>query len=116
MRNFLLLPLLIPTLWVLLSASFLFGCNNKRQHVGIVHDYVINNAIKACDNNGGLHHIVQKMDIYADKSNSLVDFNDYPCSEVFYFTCQDQTVFKFKDGIAFCFIPESQIQETIKEI
>lgn len=93
---------------------FLFACQYPKQHIGIVHDYVIHKANEVCSTNDGLHYIVPNMTIYQARSAGWTgDFNDYPCKEVFKIRCQNGALFEVKEDIGFCFIPEDQIMESL---
>jgi hypothetical protein len=94
-------------LFLFLFAVAMSGCaTHTAKRVNIVHDYVLNRATETCTDHGGLHYVV---------TNSSVedDGDSYPCKNTFAFRCQDQTLHKFNDGVAYCFISESQLQETL---
>lgn len=76
--------------------------------VQIIHDYIFTNGQNACADHEGLHYVVQKTTI-----KQVGDNEDYPCSEITKFRCQDGTVHNFDTGIGYCFISESQLQETL---
>ena len=80
----------------------------------MVHDYVIYNANKDCIDHGGLHYIVSINTIEKESSGREEGWKDYPCSEVFKFRCQDQTLLDFDSGIAWCGISEMQFEESLK--
>jgi len=82
--------------------------------VGIIHDYIFENAQKLCESHQGLHYVVVKNTIVSERSQGNIGFPDYPCQEIFYFRCQDQTIIPFENGIGYCFIPESQLKETLE--
>jgi hypothetical protein len=102
----------------LLLLVLLIGCSSYPvKRTAIVHDYIFTNAQKTCANHGGLHYIVVSETIESDSSGRFDDGSkDYPCRSIHGFRCQDQTLFKFNDGVAYCFISESQYEETMQVI
>jgi hypothetical protein len=98
----------------LLLILFLSGCSSYPVHrTGIVHDYIFINATKMCESHGGLHYIVSDSTIFAKSSERYGHGYDYPCEDKFLVRCQDQVLLNFYDGVAWCFISESQLQETL---
>lgn len=86
-----------------------------QQNIGIIHDYIFENANKMCKLHSGLHYIVSVQTIESEYSKPRnVDFKDYPCTQVYKVRCQDQILFEINDGIAWCFIPQAQLRETLK--
>lgn len=95
----------------------LIGCSSYPvKRVGIIHDYVFTNANRACKDHDGLHYIVVSETIEAKSTERYGHSDDYPCSSVHGFRCQDGTLHKFYDGIGYCFISESQLDETMQVI
>lgn len=92
----------------------LTGCLQKETYIGIVHYYIIDNAIKICKNNGGLHYIVAK-EIITAKDGNYGNNGSYPCSDTYKIRCQDDSLHDFDDGAVFCFISRSQIKESLGE-
>lgn len=91
-----------------LSLLILMGCATTEQYIGIVHDYVFTNATKLCKNEGSeLHYIVSDLKLKIDKNKS------YPCQEDFIVRCQNGKDYTMKSEIAYCFIPRSQLLESL---
>lgn len=89
----------------LLVLFLLVGCSTRR--TGIVHDYVISEAIKGCSNNGGLHYIVT--DQHIDTT-----IHTKPGTERIVFRCQDGTTIEYSSGVMYHFISEMQLEETLE--
>jgi hypothetical protein len=80
------------------------------KYTGIVHDYVFENSKKLCANNGGLHYIVSSETIYEKGKRE-----EYPCEDVYRVRCQDGSLKYFYDGVKYCFISKSQLEETLRD-
>jgi hypothetical protein len=93
--------------FLIISLLLLAGCSKTEVYTGIVHDYIFKNAEKICKLHGGVHYIVSNMTIAIDKDRR------FPCDDTTLIRCQDQTLHNFEDGIGYCFIPRSQIKETL---
>lgn len=89
----------------LICFLMLSGCATYR--TGIVHDHMIAQMLKDCDNHGGPHYVVQHVEV-----NTLR--KDKPCSGSYVISCQDGAKIVIDDGVSFCFISESQIEESLK--
>jgi hypothetical protein len=96
---------------------YLASCAYPQKRVGIIHDYIFTMADNTCRLHSGLHYVVSDNTLYSKTSGRDRhddDDDDYPCHEIFYFRCQDGSVTKYDDEIGHCFIPESQLQETLE--
>lgn len=94
---------------------FLAGCSSYPvKRVGIIHEYILYGAQKACEKHDGLHYIVTSETIEAEHSSN--DRHDYPCHGVYGIRCQDDTLFNFDSEVKWCFISESQLSKTMKTI
>lgn len=87
-------------------ALYVYKPPKVRSTVGIVHDYIIKEAIKSCGGEDNFHFIVEV-------SETMLDGDKYPCSGKYIFGCQDGRKITFNDGAAYCFISESQIQDSL---
>lgn len=93
-----------------LAASFcLTGCQYPKKRIGIVHDYMIENAVRLCSLHGGLHYIVTDTSVLASSNH------EYPCTDIYVVRCQDGSAIKQDTGIEWCFISESQIRESLEQ-
>lgn len=92
----------------------LTSCSQKYpiSRLGTVHDYVIDQARLDCKNNSGLHYIISNKEIYKDEEGR----DRKPCSDNYIFRCQDGTDIKYNSGIAYCFISEMQMKESLGEV
>ncbi len=96
-----------------LLLMLLGGCSTYPQtRVGIIHEYIFREAEDVCSGNAGLHYIVSINKIEAKSSKDGRE--DYPCSGEFRVRCQDQTL-KIIDDSGYCFISESQLEETLRK-
>ncbi len=77
----------------------------------MVHDYVINNAIKSCSSHEGLHYIVSMRTVLGKESKNYT--KDYPCMDLYKFRCQDNTLIEFNSGVTHCFIDQMQLDESL---
>lgn len=94
----------------LLLTMFLVGCSSYPKHnVGIVHDYVFENAKKLCANNGGVHYIVSNRILFEKGERET-----YPCTDTYKIRCQDQVLLDFDSEVKYCFISKSQLDETLQ--
>lgn len=73
----------------------------------IVHDYIFDNATKACVRHDGLHYVVTDTQIFESGPSG-----EYPCEQTMKFRCQDGKLITFNNGVKACFISESQIRES----
>ena len=95
-----------------LALLFLVGCTSTHVKIddGIVHDYVFTHATLYCNDHGGMHYIVTRRILFEND-----DRDRYPCNVTYKIRCQDGTVIDFEDGVAYCFISESQLKETLEK-
>lgn len=77
----------------------------------ITHDYVLNNAYKACKNHQGFHYIVTKTKWLKNDKN-----NRYPCERKYIVSCQDSYKEVINSEVSYCFISKMQIDESLKEL
>ncbi len=98
---------------ILLSLFALAGCQYPQKRIGIIHDYMFQNALQLCEAHGGLHYIVTDTTITA-KSSERHGSDDYPCEDPYLVRCQDQTLIKQDTGAAWCFISERQVRESLE--
>jgi hypothetical protein len=90
------------------AGLFLSGCSKYPvQNVAIVHDYIVVEGERECSNHSGLHYVVSITTIYGNG-------DDYPCSDLFRFRCQDGTLIPFNSGATHCFISQGQLDDTLK--
>ena len=73
------------------------------------------NATNLCEQYAGFHYMVHITDIAAEQSDGYEGGKDYPCIEQTKIRCQDGTLLNFDTGIGFCFIGQSQLEETLNE-
>lgn len=85
------------------------GYTSKRR--GIIHDYIIRNSIEACENEEGLHYIVDNSIIF----NQFFG-DDYPCSSKYIARCQSGKDINIDSHTGYCFIGEAQLNESIEVI
>lgn len=110
---------LIRTLGFCVLTLLLHGCSLApfyrfpAMHVGMVHDYIYEAARQECAQHLGLHYIVSLQTIEMQNSGHS-DFDDYPCTNTYRFRCQDGALLTYNDGMRYCYIPQEQLQETLK--
>lgn len=93
---------------LLLLCLLMIGCSTSEKYTGIVHDYIFQNALKVCQNReSDLHYIVSNLELKVDNEQM------FPCREFFIIRCQDGTDHQLHDGIGHCFIPRSQLKESL---
>lgn len=106
---------------LLILSLLMVGCTSApyAKRVGIVHDYIIKRAELSCAKNGGLHYIVEDTTILAKKSHEYDEYGhddeDFPCTELYKFRCQNRTILYFHSGVGHCFISEDQLLKTLKD-
>jgi hypothetical protein len=86
------------------------GCSTSQKQVSITHDYVFDHAKRGCSTHSGLHYIVSIREIFEPGERET-----YPCTDRYKFRCQDGTLLDFDSGIAYCFIGEMQIEESLQK-
>lgn len=98
----------------LLLTLLLSGCAYPVKRTAIVHDYIFYNAQKMCKDHDGFHYVVPVQTTEAESTGRLGHDKDYPCHDIYAVRCQDQTLLFFNDGVGYCFIRESQYEETMQ--
>lgn len=102
----------------LLICLLLTGCANfyPQTQIGMVHDYVIDEATRLCGDHRGVHYIVAIKTLYGKSSNRTEYGDDYPCTDAYRVRCQDGKLRYFDSGAAYCFIDQDQLQKTLDDI
>lgn len=92
----------------IVALLLLTACSKPTKNIGIIHDYVFFEAQRSCEPHQGLHYIVSDRTTFGKGKE-----NEYPCTDLYKFRCQDGTVIDFDSGTIWCFISQSQLEETL---